>query len=283
MDTENILSIIRNGNGKAGLISILEDIQAKYTYLPEKALRIVAKETGHSLVDIFGVATFYKAFSLKPRGKHCVSACLGTACHVRGAQTIVEEFKRELEINPGDTTPDGEISLETVNCLGACALGPIVVLVEHYFANVTPEKIKDIVRSAKNGAHGSNGNGNGHVFPIEASCPQCKHSLTDNDYYLHGYPSIRATVSAGNKRGWVRLSSLYGDFAMTNEHEVPPDTVVNFFCPHCGSSLNGTSTCINCHAPMASMNVNGGGGVIRICTRTGCNGHMLDVNGAAFQ
>jgi len=282
MDKENILNIIRNGNGKAGLISILEDIQAKYTYLPEKALRLVAEETGYSLVDIYGVATFYKAFSLKPRGKHCVSACLGTACHVRGAQTIVEEFKRQLDIAPGETTPDNEITLETVNCLGACALGPIVVLDEHYFANVTPGKIKDIIHSAKNGTHGSNGGSNGYVFPIEVSCPQCNRSLMDNENYLDGYPSIRVNVSVGEKKSWVRFPSLYGNFAMAYEHEIPKDTIVSLLCPHCGSSLQSTASCMECNAPMASMKVNGGDGVIKICTRTGCSGQMLDLNGATF-
>lgn len=282
MDTENIISIIRNGNGKAGLISILEDIQTKYTYLPEKALRLVAKETGYSLVDIYGVATFFKAFSLKPRGKHCVSACVGTACHVRGAQTVVEEFKRQLDLAPGETTPDNEITLETVNCLGACALGPIVVIDEHYLANVTPAKVKDIIHSASNEVHGYNGDSNEHVFPIKASCPQCNRSLMDNEYYLDGYPSIRANVLVGEKKGWVRFPSLYGNFAMAYEHEIPKDTIVSLLCPHCGSSLNGATGCMNCNSPMASMKVNGGDGVIKICTRTGCSGHMLELNGAAF-
>ncbi|MDD5476576.1 MAG: NAD(P)H-dependent oxidoreductase subunit E, partial [Syntrophales bacterium] len=95
MDTKNILEIIQKHNKNNGeLIAILEEIQQTCTYLPETALRLVAEETGQSLADVYGVATFYKAFSLKPKGKHCVSVCLGTACHVRGAQNIVEEFKR---------------------------------------------------------------------------------------------------------------------------------------------------------------------------------------------
>jgi NADH:ubiquinone oxidoreductase subunit E len=282
MKSENILNIIRNGNGKAGLISILEEIQSKYTYLPEKALRLVAKEKGYSLVDIYGVATFYRAFSLKPRGKHCLSACVGTACHVRGAHTIVEEFERQLEISPGQTTPDKEITLETVNCLGACALGPIVVLDEHYFANVTGGKIKDIIHSAKNGTHGSNGNSNGHAFSIEASCTQCNRSLMDNENYLDGYPSIRIDAALGEKIGWARLPSLYGNFTRTYEHKTSEDMVVSLVCPHCGSSLQGTANCMECNTPMATMKINEGDGVIKICTRVGCSGHMLDLNGTGF-
>ena len=90
-------------------------------------MRLVAREAGLSLTDIYGLATFYKAFSLKPRGKHCISACLGTACHVGGAERIVEKFKKQFDLEPSETTPDNEITFETVNCLGACTLGPIVV------------------------------------------------------------------------------------------------------------------------------------------------------------
>ena len=100
-----------------GLISILEKIQSKYSYLPEKALKEVSKNTGLSLVDIYGVATFYKSFSLKPRGKHLISVCLGTACHVRGGPAIARELEKELGIKAGETTENREFTIETVNCL----------------------------------------------------------------------------------------------------------------------------------------------------------------------
>ena len=133
MNPQAILKILETHRGERGeLIAILEEIQAKYSYLPEEALRIVAEKTGRSLVDVYGVATFYKSFSLKPRGKHLISVCTGTACHVRGASNIAEAFGRQLGIKTGETTPDKEISLETLNCLGACALGPIVVVDGHY-------------------------------------------------------------------------------------------------------------------------------------------------------
>jgi NADH-quinone oxidoreductase subunit E len=140
----------QHGNGARGaLIAILEDIQAEYGYLPEPALRAVSDELGLSLVDIYGVATFYRSFTLTPRGKHLVCVCQGTACHVRGAPLIVEELERQLGIARGETTPDGEFTLETANCLGACALGPIVVVDGQYFSNVGTAKARLIVRKAR--------------------------------------------------------------------------------------------------------------------------------------
>src|SRR4030043_1081513 len=153
MNPEHILKVIedhREGD-QTGIISILEEIQTKYSYLPEEALRIIAQKLRCSLVDLYGVATFYKAFSLKPTGKHLIPVCLGTACHVRGGETIASEFQRQLGVKPGETTPDKEITLETVNCLGACALGPIVVVDGHYFSNVSVQKVKEITHRAKAG------------------------------------------------------------------------------------------------------------------------------------
>ena len=120
-----------NGTSNKGLIAILEQIQAKYGYLPESKLKEVSETTGKSMVDIYGVATFYRAFSLKPRGKHLVSVCQGTACHVRNSTAVADEFCKKLDVKPGNTTNDKEFTLETVNCLGACALGPIVVVDGH--------------------------------------------------------------------------------------------------------------------------------------------------------
>jgi NADH-quinone oxidoreductase subunit E len=138
VNSKDILRILEKHNGdRGGLIAILEEIQAEYGYLPEKSLRIVSDKTGRSLVDIYGVATFYRSFSLKPRGKHLICACLGTACHVRGAPRVVEEFERQLGM--------------TVNCLGACALGPIVVVDNHYFSNVDTAKVKRILKKVSVG------------------------------------------------------------------------------------------------------------------------------------
>jgi len=146
VDRDDIRAILaKYDKHPGGLIAILEDIQRKYSYLPQEALRIVCDETGCSPVDVYGVATFYRSFSLTPRGKHFVCVCLGTACHVRGAVRIVEEFERQLGIEAGQTTPDREFTLETVNCLGACALGPIVVLDGHYFSKVDTTMVKRIL------------------------------------------------------------------------------------------------------------------------------------------
>jgi NADH:ubiquinone oxidoreductase subunit E len=279
MNPEHIVKIIKSHSKDRGkTISILEEIQTKYSYLPEEALRIVAKETGRSLVDIFGVATFYKLFSLKPRGKHLISACLGTACHVRGAQSVVEDFKRQLKIKEGETTPDKEITLETVNCLGACALGPIVVVDGHYFSNVTTQKVKEIIHQARVGLDRVDITTDERIFPVEVSCPRCNHSLMDRKHYIDGYPSIRVTVSYERNHGWLRLSCLYGSFSVDSEYQVPMDTVVNFFCPHCHAELIGVSTCDKCHAPMVPMLVRGGG-LVQICSRRGCKGHLLDLSG----
>lgn len=279
MNPEHILRILENHrDNMGGLISILEDIQAKYSYLPEEALKIVAENTGHSLVDIYGVATFYKAFSLKPRGKHLISACLGTACHVRGGPSIATEIQRQLGIKAGETTPDKEITLETVNCLGACALGPVVVSDGHYFPNVTREKVKEILYRTKVGFDRVDIQTDERIFPVEVSCPHCNHSFMDKSHYIDGYPSIRVTASFNFKHGWVRLSCLYGSFSVDYEYKIPMDAVVNFFCPHCHAELNGTSCCMSCGAPMVPMHVQGGG-MIQICSRRGCKGHMLDLTG----
>lgn len=149
MNHEHIDAIIKSHQGEPGAtISILEDIQDYYQYLPEDVLRAVALKTGTSLVDIYGVATFYRAFSLKPKGKHLISVCLGTACHVRSGAAIVDEFMQQLGIGPGETTANREFTLETVNCLGACALGPIVKMDDRYFSKVKRSDVKMIIEKA---------------------------------------------------------------------------------------------------------------------------------------
>ncbi len=282
MSPENVSGIVEKHSGdRGGLISILQEIQARYGYLPADALRIVANKTGRSLVDVYGVATFYRSFSLKPRGKHLCSVCLGTACHVRGGPVIAEEFGRELGIGAGDTTADREFTLETVNCLGACALGPIVVVDGHYFSNVSPVKVKEIMDKARAGLDKVEVKTDQRIFPVEVSCPRCNRSLMDPEHVVDGYSSIRVTLSFGREHGWLRLSCLYGSYTVESEYEVPMETVVNFFCPHCHAELIGASSCPECDAPMVPMIVRGGG-VVQICSRRGCKGHMLDLNGAPF-
>jgi NADH-quinone oxidoreductase subunit E len=142
------------GCHRDSLISILQDIQAEYCYLPEEALKRVAKRLELPLIQVYGVATFFKAFSLQPRGKHTVSVCLGTACHVRGAPGVLDETKRQLGVEPGETTQDMQFTLETVNCLGACAIGPIVVVDDSYQGQMRPAKVKSILKQYGKAAEG---------------------------------------------------------------------------------------------------------------------------------
>ncbi len=282
MDLGHVLKIVDNHRGqRGGLIAILQEVQARYGYLPAEALRMVAARTGRPLVDLYGVATFYRSFSLKARGKHLCSVCLGTACHVRGGAIIADEFRRQLGIHPGETTPDREFTLETVNCLGACALGPMVVVDGHYFSNVSPVKVKEIVEQARAGLDRVEVKTDRRIFPVEVSCPRCNHSLMDTTHLLDGYPSIRVTRSHGHEHGWLRLSCLYGSYTVESSSEIPVDAVVDFFCPHCCAHLIGASSCPDCSAPMVPMIVRSGG-IVQICSRRGCKGHILDLSAHAL-
>ena len=131
------------------LLSVLQDIQTEFGYLPEEKLIETAKTLDMPLIDVYGVATFYKSFSLTPKGRHQVKACLGTACHVRGASRIVDEIERKLGIEPGETSEDGEFSLETVMCLGCCAIGPVVVIDGKYYGQMMLTKLESILRTIR--------------------------------------------------------------------------------------------------------------------------------------
>jgi len=282
MDQQESIVLGKNQIDKlGGLVSILEDIQSKFGYLPEEALREVADKTGRSLVDIYGVATFYRAFSLKPRGKHLISACLGTACHVRGGPAIAQTIEDLLGIKAGETTPDNEYTLETVNCLGACALGPVVVVDGHYFPKVKASKVEEILDKTRIGLDAVEIDTDQRIFPVEVSCARCNHSLMDPRQPIDGHPSIRITVSFGQRHGWFALSSLYGSYNVDSEYEIPKDTIVHIFCPHCHAELIGGAECAECGAPMVPMIVRGGG-IVQICSRRGCKGHMLDLDGVNF-
>jgi NADH-quinone oxidoreductase subunit E len=137
-------TIQRNGFGDS-LISVLEEIQAHYRYLPRDAMILVSEALGVPLSQVFSVATFYNAFSLERRGRHGVCVCVGTACHVRGSQRVLTRLEESLGIKPGGTTPDWNYSLDTVHCLGACALGPIVVIDGEYSGQVTANKVDELL------------------------------------------------------------------------------------------------------------------------------------------
>ncbi len=274
---EDVHRIIDKHRGKRGdLIATLEGVQARYRYLPEDALKIVAENTNHSIVDLYGVATFYSHFSLKPQGKHIVSVCLGTACHVRGGPDVASEFERQLEIRTGETTRDHQFTLKAVNCLGACAMGPIAVVDGHYFLGVRVSGVNEIVEKTREGLDQVDIKADRRIFPIEVRCLHCNHSLMDQVVPLDGYPSIKLTVSFKDKHGWMRLSSLYGSYSILFEYEIPIDAVINFFCPHCHAEIIGAASCSECGAPMVPMSV-GGGGIVQICTRRACKGHILDL------
>ena len=150
INREKVEAIICKFSGsRDSLVSILQDIQAEYHYLPEDALRVVARQLDLQLIQVYGVATFFKSFSLEPRGEHIVSVCLGTACHVRGAPAVLDEVRRRLGIEPGETTEDMRFTLETVNCLGACALGPIMVVDGEYHGQMSPGKVKKVLEQQK--------------------------------------------------------------------------------------------------------------------------------------
>jgi NADH:ubiquinone oxidoreductase subunit E len=146
VQTERVNAIAKSHkNQKKALIAILQDVQAEYNFLPQAALRAVARSLGIPLIDVIGVATFYRALSLKPRGRYVITICMGTACHVRGGPKILEEFERRLDLKSGDTTKDGHFTLETVACLGCCAIGPVVVVNEEYTGHVTIQKVNKII------------------------------------------------------------------------------------------------------------------------------------------
>ena len=140
-------AIIKKYDGKKEfLICILQDIQNVFEYLPRQALIHVSKNLDISLIQVYGVATFFKAFSLTPKGGHTCTVCLGTACHVRGAEKVLDKVKRRLDIDVGETTKDMQFTLKTVNCLGACALGPMMVIDDDYHGHMSQNKVEDILK-----------------------------------------------------------------------------------------------------------------------------------------
>ncbi len=137
--------IEKYGDDRSHILAIFQDIQRKYRYLPKDAIRHVCEHLNIPFTKGYEVATFYKAFSLRPRGKHTIHVCLGTACHLRGGPNIVETFERELSAKLGDTTENGAFTLESVNCLGACALAPLVRVDEQDFGKTTPASVRKII------------------------------------------------------------------------------------------------------------------------------------------
>ena len=145
MDEKVVAVIDKYDADKGQLISMLQDIQAEFHYLPREALIQVSDTMGIPLSQVYSVATFFKAFSLTPRGKHLINLCLGTACHVRGASKVLEQVERSLKISRGETTGDYKFTLETVNCMGCCALGPVVNIDGEYFGQMSAGKVDSLL------------------------------------------------------------------------------------------------------------------------------------------
>ena len=127
------------------LIPILQEIQEQYNYLSEENIKEVSEKLDLPLQHVFSVATFYNVFSLRPKGRNIVKVCMGSACHVRGSNRILEEIERKLNIKNNEASADGRFSLETVNCLGACALGPIIVINKEYKGHLTPSEVSKMI------------------------------------------------------------------------------------------------------------------------------------------
>jgi NADH-quinone oxidoreductase subunit E len=148
MDLKAIDNILEQFEFKhSNIIGILQEVQSIENYLSEEALRYIAVKTELSLTRIFDIVTFYKAFSLVPKGRHTIRVCSGTACHLGGAVQNLEQLNRVLQLKEGETTDDRMFSLETVNCLGACALAPVVAVDDEYHDAVNSGKIDKIISS----------------------------------------------------------------------------------------------------------------------------------------
>ena len=150
MGSKNIDKLLENRkNSPNELIEVLQDVQENYDYLPEDVLKTISEKLEIPLIEVFRVANFYKAFTLKPRGEHLLTACMGTACYVRGAPKFLDEVLGQLNVRPGETTEDGKFTVETVSCLGACALGPIVVLDGKYYDHMTAGKLRNLIQKVR--------------------------------------------------------------------------------------------------------------------------------------
>jgi NADH-quinone oxidoreductase subunit E len=136
-------------DGAASLLAVLEEVQSRYRYLPRDVLILVSERLDIPLSQVYSVATFYNAFSLKPQGRHKFQVCTGTACHVRGALQVLDRLETQLGIKAGETSPDLEYTLETVNCLGACALGPVVVADGAYARQMSASKVDRLLKQVK--------------------------------------------------------------------------------------------------------------------------------------
>ena len=150
MESSEIDAIIKRYRGKeSAILAILQDIQTKEKYLPKDVLEQVSQKMHIPMTQVFRIATFYNALSIKPRGRHKVDVCLGTACHVRGGPKIIDKLKRDLGIGVGETTKDKKFTLETVRCVGCCSLGPVAVIDGTVYGRLTQDKLPSMLKEFK--------------------------------------------------------------------------------------------------------------------------------------
>ncbi len=136
-------------NDKGELINILHKTQSAFGYLPAEVQEVIADELNESVAKIYGVVTFYSFFTMQPKGKHPISICLGTACYVRGAEKVLEEFEKQLNLEVGETSADGKFSLTCLRCIGACGLAPVAMVGDKVYGRLTPDDVKGIIDEYK--------------------------------------------------------------------------------------------------------------------------------------
>ncbi|MEG1704967.1 MAG: NADH-quinone oxidoreductase subunit NuoE [Clostridia bacterium] len=145
--TKTIASKYKNVEG--AIMSALHEVQNEYGYIPENVQKYLSKELNVPMADIYGIITFYSRFSLMPKGKYNIQVCMGTACYVKGAEDVLNEFKNQLKIKEGQVTEDGKFSLESVRCIGACGLAPAIVVNAEVYGKMSPDKVKEIIEKCE--------------------------------------------------------------------------------------------------------------------------------------
>jgi NADH-quinone oxidoreductase subunit E/NADP-reducing hydrogenase subunit HndA len=146
-DLQQLKAVCKSFNNEPGeLINVLHKAQGIFGYLPAEVQEVVAHELNVSVAKVYGVVTFYSFFTMVPKGKYPISVCLGTACYVRGAEKVLDEFKRILKVQVGETTEDGKFSMAGLRCVGACGLAPVVLVGEKTYGRVSPDGVKDILK-----------------------------------------------------------------------------------------------------------------------------------------
>lgn len=137
------------GNNPGELINVLHKTQGEFGYLPAEVQEVIADELNIAVAKVYGVVTFYSFFTMKPKGEHPISVCMGTACYVRGSEKVLDEFKRQLDVNVGETTEDGKFSISSLRCVGACGLAPVVLVGEKVYGRVTTQDVEKILMEYK--------------------------------------------------------------------------------------------------------------------------------------